>query len=331
VFPICAAGKIDEREINTRSENGMKQLLFFVLCSAFLFATVASAASTPIQVMLMDGQSAGTYHNWRATTPVLKKELEDTGLFQVTVVTFPATPGGDFTNFKPEFSKYQVIVSNLDSPDWPADLKTQFEDYVKNGGGVVIVHAADNAFPDWPAYNLMTGLGGWRQRDETAGPRWYYKNGKLVSDNSPGAAGMHGQRLPFQVTTRDPEHPIMKGLPPVWMHAPDELYGKLRGPGQNMDVLATAHSLLTNKGTGNDEPMLMGLKYGKGRIFHTTMGHDVLALSCVGFITTYQRGTEWAATGKVTQKVPPDFPGPDKVSVRADIAAMAPPPGDAAK
>jgi uncharacterized protein len=309
----------------------MRAFLFFVLCSALLFVPLPSPASKPIQVMLMDGQSAGTYHNWRATTPVLKKELEDTGLFQVTVVTFPVTPGGDFTNFKPEFSKYQVIVSNLDSPDWPADLKTQFEDYVEKGGGVVIVHAADNAFPDWPAYNLMTGLGGWRQRNETAGPRWYYKDGKLVSDNSPGPAGMHGQRLPFQVTTRDPEHPIMRGLPPVWMHAPDELYGKLRGPGQNMDVLATAHSLLTNKGTGNDEPMLMALTYGKGRIFHTAMGHDVAALSCVGFITTYQRGTEWAATGKVTQKVPSDFPGPDKVSVRADIAAMAPPPADAAK
>jgi uncharacterized protein len=77
--------------------------------------------------------------------------------------------------------------------------------------------------------------------------------------------------------------------------------------------------------------MLMALRYGKGRIFHTTMGHDVAALSCVGFITTYQRGTEWAATEKVTQKVPPDFPGPDKVSVQADIAAMAPALTDATK
>jgi type 1 glutamine amidotransferase len=281
--------------------------------------------------MLMDGQSAGTYHNWGLTTPILKKELEDTGLFQVTVVTFPAFPGGDFSNFKPEFSKYGVIVSNLDSPDWPAELKAQFENYVRTGGGVVIVHAADNAFPDWPAYNQMIGIGGWRGRTETAGPRWYYQNDKLVSDPSPGSAGMHGQRLSFQVTTRDPKHPIMKGFPPIWMHANDELYGKLRGPGQNMDVLATAHSLVTNNGTGNDEPMLMALKYGKGRIFQTAMGHDVTALSCVGFIATYQRGTEWAATGRVTQEVPSDFPGPDKVSIRADIAAVAPTPADAVK
>ena len=102
------------------------------------------------------------------------------------------------------------------------------------------------------------------------------------------------------------------------MHAGDELYATLRGPGQNMKVLATAHSDPANKGTGRDEPILMAISYGKGRVFHTAMGHDVAALRCVGFITTFQRGTEWAATGKVTQKIPADFPTADKVSVRAD-------------
>ena len=308
----------------------MKRVLFLTLSGAVLLAPFAFARSKQIQVMLMDGQSGGAYHNWRVTTPVLKKELEDTGLFQVTVVTFPPS-GGDFSKVKPEFGSYKVVVSNLDSPEWPAELESQFEDYMKRGGGLVIVHAADNAFPNWAAYNLMTGIGGWRGRTEKAGPHWYYKDGKLASDDLPGHAGMHGQRLPFQVTTRDANHPIMKGLPQVWMHAPDELYGALRGPGKNMDVLATAHSLLTNKGTGNDEPMLMALRYGKGRIFHTTMGHDVAALSGVGFITTLQRGTEWAATGRVTQKVPTDFPGADKVSIRANIASMAPSPNDSAK
>jgi type 1 glutamine amidotransferase len=193
---------------------------------------------------------------------------------------------------------------------------SSFEKYVKEGGGLVVVHAADNAFPKWREFNLMIGIGGWRGRNEASGPMWYYKDGKLVSDPSPGNAGSHGQRLQFQVTARDPQHPILKGLPKVWMHAPDELYATLRGPGENMKVLATAHSEPSNKGTDHDEPMLMVLTYGKGRVFHTTMGHDVAALKCVGFTTTYQRGAEWAATGKVTQKVPADFPTADKVSVR---------------
>ena len=110
----------------------------------------------------------------------------------------------------------------------------------------------------------------------------------------------------------------------MWMHAADELYATLRGPGKNMTVLATAHSDPKNKGTDRDEPMAMVLSYGKGRVFHTTMGHDVSALSCVGLMTLIQRGTEWAATGRVTQNVPANFPTANTVSFRADIASMDP-------
>jgi type 1 glutamine amidotransferase len=305
----------------------MKKFILAILLAATGYATLCAqpvrANSNPIRVLLLDGQSGGPYHAWQLTTAVLKKELEDAGIFNVTVVTSPKF-GEDFSNFKPDFSGYQAIVLNYDAPDWPANLREQLEQYVKNGGGLVVVHAADNSFPNWPAFNQMIGIGGWRDRTEKAGPMWYFKDGKLVSDNSPGSAGAHGNRLPFQVETRAPEHPIMKGLPHVWMHGADELYATLRGPGENMTVLATAHSDPANHGTGHDEPMLMVLSYGKGRIFHTTMGHDVAALSCAGFITTYQRGAEWAATGRVTQKVPADFPTADSVSFRVDIAKVDP-------
>ena len=290
----------------------------------FLLAAILAASTLQgagmIRVMLLDGESGGPYHAWQLTTPVLKKELDETGLFQVTVVTAPKW-GEDFAGFHPRFGDYQVVVSNYDAADWPADLKAQFEQYMKNGGGLVIVHAADNAFADWLAYNQMIGIGGWRKRDQKSGPHWYFEDGRLVSDTLPGSAGMHGARLPFAVTTRDASHPIMKGLPTVWMHYQDELYGALRGPG-GMTVLATAHSELNNSGTGHDEPMLMVQNFGQGRIFHTTLGHDVAALSCLGFMTTFQRGTEWAATGKVTQKIPATFPTGNTVSFRADIWSM---------
>jgi type 1 glutamine amidotransferase len=280
-----------------------------------------SLASAPIPIMLLDGESAGSYHAWKLTTPVLKRELEETDLFQVDVLTAPSSGNSidSLNDFKPDFSKYQAVVFNYDAPDWPVRLKDSFERYIKDGGGLVIVHAADNAFPGWKEYNEMIGVGGWRSRTESAGPYWFYKDGKLVHDSTPGPAGSHGARLPFQVTAREPEHPIMKGLPKVWMHRGDELYATLRGPGENMTMLATAHSDPANNGTGRDEPILMTLSYGKGRIFHTTMGHDVPALSCVGFIVTFQRGTEWAATGKVTQKVPADFPTATTVSYRAGV------------
>jgi hypothetical protein len=121
---------------------------------------------------------------------------------------------------------------------------------------------------------------------------------KLHHDNRPGIAGSHGRRVPYAITIRE-QHPITEGLPPTWTHAADELYAHLRGPGKNMTVLATTFSDPAKAGSGREEPQLMVLGYGKGRIFHTTLGHDVVALGSEYFAVTFQRGVEWAATGGV--------------------------------
>ena len=293
--------------------------------AVFSAGLVLGHSASPVRVMLLDGESAGPYHKWRLTTPLLKRALEETGLFAVDVVTAPAA-GGDFAGFTPEFGAYQAVVLNYDAPDdrWPAALKASFETYIKGGGGLVAVHAADNAFPQWTAFNEMIGVGGWRNRAEAAGPFWYVKDGRVTSDNTPGAAGSHGARVPFAISVREPTHPIVKGLPATWMHQGDELYARLRGPGKNMTVLATAYSDPANNGSGRDEPQLIVVSYGRGRVFHTTLGHDVTAMSSVDFVVTLQRGTEWAATGRVTQKVPAGFPTERAVSYRADLAAMDP-------
>jgi uncharacterized protein len=303
----------------------MKRSIISSALTILAALSVPTRAAAPISVMLLDGESGGPYHDWQHVTPVLKKMLDETGLFTTTIVTAPP-PGSDFATFTPDFAKYQVVVMNYDAPDerWPAALKASFERFVTSGGGLVAVHAADNAFPGWTAFNEMIGVGGWRGRTEQAGPRWFVRDGKLVSDPSPGRAGSHGRRTPFKVVVRDNSHPIMKGLPPVWMHQGDELYARLRGPGRQMTVLATAYSDPENAGSGVDEPQLMVITPGKGRVFHTTWGHDVVALSSVDFVVTFQRGTEWAATGQVTQKVPANFPTATTVAYRTDLAAMDP-------
>lgn len=232
------------------------------------------------------------------------------------------------TTFNPDFKKYDLVVSNFGwkASAWPDQVKKNFETFVSSGGGFVLTHAADNSWGDWEEYNKMIGLGGWGGRNTASGPYVYYDNeGVLQYDKSEGNCGSHGPQSEFQVETRASDHPIMKGLPRKWMHTKDELYSQLRGPAENLTVLATAfagekdsegnvqeNAKLTNR----NEPVLMAIEYGKGRVFHSILGHMDYSLESVGFMATFQRGAEWAATGQVTQKVPKDFPSEDKSSAR---------------
>ncbi len=263
------------------------------------------SAAPKYKALIIDGQNN---HKWAETTPYLKKALEDSGLFNVDVATTPSK-GKDMSGFRPKFSDYKLVVSNYNGDRWPEATNQEFEAFVKNGGGFVTYHAADNAFREWAEYNQMIGVGGWERRTEKDGA--YVRvspDGKVSLDNSPGPGGHHGKQHAYLMVTRDKTHPIMKGLPEKWMHAQDELYDSMRGPAQNMNVLATAFSDPAMGGTGKDEPLLMTLTYGKGRIFHTMLGHYTDAVRCVGFVVTLQRGAEWAVTGKVKQKIPANFP-----------------------
>ena len=276
-----------------------------------LLAAVAMAAP-PHKALIVTGQNG---HKWAQTTPVLKKVLEGSGLFSVEVATSPPR-GEDMSGFKPKFADYDVVVSNYQGAEWPQETKDALVEYVKGGGGLVIYHFACAAFPKWKEYNEMAGLGGWGGRNEKHGPYVRWRDGKIVRDMSPGRGGGHGPMQPCQIVIREPNHPITKGLPEKFMHVPDELYGWLRGPAKNLTVLATAFAPKDKGGSDEHEPVLFTVSYGKGRVFQNALGHTPKELGSVAFITTFRRGTEWATTGKVTQKVPDDFPTADKASVR---------------
>lgn len=314
-------------------------MLTFILLAPSMAAQTEKANSKSIKVLIVDGQN--NHVQWPKITSMLKDYMEETGLFTVSVTrTFYTWKGEEFIasfpidgvstttalekpkadpDFSPNFSEYDVIVCNFgwNAAPWPAETQKAFESYMEAGGGLVVFHAADNSFPKWPAYNQMIGLGGWGNRTEKDGPYVYYNDaGELIRDESPGKGGSHGPQSEYAIRVRNTEHPITKGLPMEWMHTKDELYNSLRGPAENMEVLATAYASKENKGTGRHEPALMALTYGKGRIFHSIMGHADYSVSCVGFLTTFLRGTEWAATGKVTQAIPNDFPSAKKSSSR---------------
>jgi uncharacterized protein len=278
----------------------MKLLLALSLAA---FATSATAAEN-IKVLIVDGQNN---HKWAMTTPLLKQILEESGIFSVDVSTSPEK-GKGIETWKPNFADYAVVVSNYNGELWSPETQTAFEKYVSGGGGFVPVHAANNSFPEWKAYNEMIGVGGWGGRSEKSGPYLRWRDGKWTLDTSAGRGGSHGKQHEFLLTNRAPSHPIMQGLPSAFMHRQDELYDRLRGPAKDVTVLASAMSQPDQGGSGEEEPLLMAIPYGKGRVFHTALGHGEEAVKCVAFAVTFQRGTEWAATGKVTQKVPADFP-----------------------
>ena len=308
----------------SRLSTSVRHLMLSLTIVSVLIAAVSaqdepqesSHAGDKLKALIVDGQN--NHGIWPKTTKMMKQYLEATGRFEVSVAT--TKPKGTDPDFKPEFSKYDVVISNFGhgAAPWPDETKKSFEEYMKNGGGLVVVHAADNSFPEWPAFNEMIGLGGWGGRNELSGPYVYYDTeGKEVRDKSVGSGGNHGPQHEFSVVIRDNQHPITQGLPSEFLHAKDELYQQLRGPAVNMKILATSYADPKYGGTGRHEPMIMTIDYGKGRIFHTPMGHADYSCECVGFISVFQRGTEWAATGKVTIPIPDDFPTPDKASSRA--------------
>jgi type 1 glutamine amidotransferase len=301
----------------------MKRQYLLILVFAGLIALLnACNMGAEYKALIVTGQNN---HNWKASSPVLKQLLDQTGLFSTDIIKSPEKKG-DMSTFNPNFSKYNVVVIDYNGDLWSEKTKTAFVTYVNNGGGVVIYHAGDNAFPDWKEYNEMIGLGGWGGRNEKSGPYVYYKGEQMMIDSTAGRGGSHGKRNEFEVRIRNGEHLITKGLPVRWVHGNDELYSELRGPGKNMEILATAQSPKRPDGTIRSEPMLMTINYGKGRIFHTALGHadegGGPAMECVGFIVTLQRGTEWAASGKVTQKIPYDFPNAAGASLRVGFKEM---------
>jgi len=291
----------------TRPIMKTRYFLFFALFLSSALMNPLQAAEK-IKVLIVDGPQR--HHNYKKTTPVLQEILEQAAIFEVAHSRSTPESCSD-GSYMPDFSQVDVVVINegLRARDWPEATQKAFEKYMAEGGGMVIYHAANNAWPKWEEYNKMIGIGGWGGRNVNSGPYLYINDeGGIVRDESRGGAGSHGPQHVYDIQVRVPEHPIMKGLPPVFQHGPDELYDRLRGPAENITILATAYSSKDQKGTGRHEPVFMVIDYGKGRVFQTVLGHAVHHLRQQSFITTFQRGTEWAATGKVTIPVPEGFP-----------------------
>lgn len=273
-------------------KNGFVKLLFFAgltFSTLLAFAQPYPAADPDkIQTLIITGRHV---HFWPDTTPVLRKVLEDTGKFEVRVTE-------EFRGATARtLEEYDLLVVNYydrgsrENLRWGDETEKAFEDFVKNGKGVVMYHLALGAFYHWDEFEKMSG-GNWRD-----------------------GRGHHSAQHDFDVDLIDRNHPITRGLKTPLPMADDELYANLIfQPEGSYHVLATAwddHSLYGDNvrqpipGPGIEQPILWTVDYGAGRVFVTTLGHDEVDVAHPTFVTTFTRGAEWAATGDVTLPIAP--------------------------
>ncbi|MGJ8677735.1 MAG: ThuA domain-containing protein [Akkermansiaceae bacterium] len=299
----------------------MKNLLILIalLCSHHL---VMADPLTPItkdssiEVLIVDGFNN---HDWQASTKIISEILQQDKAINLAVSTVPAKGTDAWEKWLPIFSDYDVVVQNTNDISkkgaWPRTAQLAFEKYVSSGGGMLVFHSANNAFPLWLEYNKMIGLG-WRRK--TFGKAITMEQGEPVFlAAGEGDKTSHGKRHNVLVT-RYGDHPIHQGLAEKWLAADLEVYRYARGPAENLEVLSYAKE----GKTGLYFPIEWTVSYGKGRVYNSTYGHhwhDVkevpAGMRCMAFRTLMLRATRWLAKAPIDAARPENFPTEEKISL----------------
>jgi hypothetical protein len=273
------------------------------LLTALLVAGLA-AAQSKLPILIVDGVNN---HDWQTATRELTSILTATGRFQVDVSTSPDrdAPAEAWSQWRPRFDAYRAVLLNWngghldDGLRWPPEVESALIQYVRSGGGVIVFHAANNAFLKWPEYNEMISLG-WRNPDFGLGLVIGPDRKIVVIPAGEGRKPGHGPRHDFQMNVLEPDHPITRGLPKQWLQPSEQLTHGQHGPATGLTILTYAWS----KDVNENEPMDWVRSYGRGRVYTTMLGHtwkneDNPNFRCREFQTLIARGVEWAATGSV--------------------------------
>ena len=198
---------------------------FFLKSAIFLFlgySAFGQSQPNKINVLIVDGFSN---HDWKQTSFLVKTILEKSNLFNVAISTTPSEPDDpEWKNWRPKFKDFDVVIQNTNNIDnkkfrWPREVEKDLEDYVSAGGGLYILHSANNAFPEWKEYNLMIGLG-WRSKDEGVALQ-VKDNGDIIAiPSGEGESTYHGDRHDEIIYILN-DHPINNGFPREWKIRPD--------------------------------------------------------------------------------------------------------------
>ena len=201
-------------------------------------------------------------HHWKETAPALKAILEKDTRLSVKIVEKPALIQSR------RLQEWDLIVLHFMNWEVPGPGKEAQENLarlVREGKGLMLTHFACGAWQEWPEFRQLAG----RVWDPKLRP--------------------HDPLGSFKVQIADPEHPVTRGLP--GFETLDELYTCLTGDAP-IHIVAKATSTVDKK----DYPMAFVLNYGKGRVFHSVLGHELPAYTNSPVMgDLMRRGAAWAA------------------------------------
>jgi type 1 glutamine amidotransferase len=255
----------------------MKKPIVFTFCAAAL-----AIAAEPARILIITGESDEQYHNWRETSSFVQQALERTGRFAIRRVEDPQSLTAR------ALDKYDAAVLSYNGPRWGAAAETVLEEFVRSGKGLVSYHGV--------TYGPLMGTT-LRQNGTWIPTEPWKAFGEMLGVTWPAPNIGHAPRHAFTVKLAGGD-PITRGMAPEFI-VNDELYHKMtHHPG--IRVVATAFDYSARGGTGKNEPVAWTNAFGKGRVFHSTLGHDVNALYSEEGMALLARAVEWAATGAVT-------------------------------
>lgn len=265
--------------------------------SLLMVAALTQLSAAPLKILILTGQSDEPYHHWRETTSCIRELLTRTGRFDVFVNEEPRAVTSE------SLKGYQAVVINYNGPRLPVPAEQAIDSFVQSGGGLVAFHHA--SYGPWFGMRMENG----RWQAGTPGAEWLAWPKIIAAKWEPQKIG-HTVRGPFEVRWSDGS-PFGKGASVSFL-ANDELYHKLNlAPGTHIE--ATAFSSPQAGGTGRDEPVIWTNRFGQGRVFFTTLGHDAMAFYQPGMGTAFTRGVEWASSGEINV---PDVQPPSTSPIR---------------
>jgi type 1 glutamine amidotransferase len=199
--------------------------------------------------------TGGGYHDYQGLAPHLTSNLS-----QRVNATFDVRFGLEVLR-DPKFADgYDALVYDFCIDDGePASIDNALN-ATRNGKPTVMIHCALHSFKTADEWRNCCGM----------------------------VSRIHDPFQAFGTRKLDPHHPILKGFPDNWKTTGDELYQTVRMGGKSTPLLQ-----VTSPHSGQDHIVCWISTYGKGRVFGTTLGHDMKTAAQADYLRLLANGLLW--------------------------------------